>query len=162
MKSEKRTCQPCTACCDGWVQMVIDSVEVYPGSPCPHSTGRGCDNYAHRPKDPCDNFNCGWIIPDSPLPQWMKPDNSKVIVIFNKQRWQGFAVDLAVPVGRRIPPRALNWLKGFSQEHGRPLLYTEQIMEGGQFQKQQEVVAYGPPQFQQQLMQWRREGKKLW
>ena len=90
------------------MQVVIGGVPVYPGSPCPHSTGSGCDDYVNRPKDPCDNFNCGWILDDSPLPEWMKPNKAKVIVIFNKLNWNGLPVDLAVPVGRRIPPRSLD------------------------------------------------------
>jgi hypothetical protein len=91
--------------------MVIDGVQVYPGRPCPHSTAKGCDIYENRPIDPCANFYCGWIVPNSPLPEWMKPNNGKVIVIFNKLQWNGIPVDLAVPVGKRIPPRSLEWLK---------------------------------------------------
>jgi hypothetical protein len=142
--------------------MVIDGTPVYPGHPCPHSTGEGCDDYLNRPVDPCDNFNCGWIIPNSPLPEWMKPNNAKVIVIFRKLLWKGFPVDLAVPVGKRIPPRSLEWLKKFAEEHSRPLIYTEQIVEAGQFQKQQNIMGHGPPAFQQDLIRWQREGKRLW
>jgi hypothetical protein len=47
-------------------------------------------------------------VANSPLPEWMKPNNAKVIVIFNKTRWRCVPVDIAVPIGRRIPPRALN------------------------------------------------------
>lgn len=160
-KTPIRECQPCTACCDGWLQMEIGGVEVFPGSPCPHSTGTGCDDYANRP-DSCVKFNCSWIIPGSPLPDWMKPDRAKVVVIFNKLRWQGVAVDLAVPVGKRIPPRALNWLKQFAEENRRPLIYAEQILENGKFQKQQMLYAHGPPAFQQQVAEWKLQGIKLW
>jgi len=157
-----RKCQPCTGCCDGWVQIVINGVEVSPGRPCPHSTGKGCDDYENRPVDPCDNFNCGWIIPNSPLPEWMKPNNGKVIVFFNKLQWNGVPVDLAVPVGKKIPPRSLEWLKRFSEKNMRLLIYTEQILEDGQFQKQQQIMAYGPSTFQQDMLRWQQEGKKLW
>jgi hypothetical protein len=92
----------------------------------------------------------------------MKPNNAKVIVIFNKLQWKGFPVDLAVPVGKRIPPRSLNWLRGFAEQHGRPLIFTAQTLENGEFQKQQQVSCYGPPAFQQDLLRWQREGKKLW
>jgi hypothetical protein len=142
--------------------MVIGGVSVYPGHPCPHSTGTGCDDYENRPVDPCDNFNCGWIIPNSPLPEWMKPSNGKVIVIFNKLQWNAVPVDLAVPVGRRIPPRSLQWLKKFAEKHMRPLIFTEQIVENGKFQKQQQILGHGPPAFQQDLVRWQREGRKLW
>jgi hypothetical protein len=159
---EKRTCQPCTGCCDGWVQMEIGGVPVYPGHPCPHSTGCGCDDYKNRPVDPCDNFNCGWVVENSPLPEWMKPNNGKVIVIFNKLKWNGLPVDLAVPVGKRIPPRSLNWLKQFAEQHGRPLIFTEQIVEKGKFQQQQQISGHGPPEFQRDLVRWQREGRRLW
>ncbi|TVQ68893.1 MAG: hypothetical protein EA372_12665 [Chromatiaceae bacterium] len=161
-KQTSRICQPCSACCDGWVQMVIRDTPVYPGKPCPHSTGGGCDDYENRPEDPCHHFNCGWILDNSPLPLWMKPDNGKVIVLFNKFTWNGSGVDLAVPVGRRIPPRALNWLKGFSSEHRRPLVYTEQVIVDGVYQKQQELIGYGPPAFQEDMRLFRSQGKRLW
>jgi hypothetical protein len=160
-KSAPRTCQPCTACCDGWLRMEIGGVEVFPGSPCPHSTGSGCDDYANRPES-CVKFNCGWIIPNSPLPEWFKPSNAKVVVIFNKLQWQGVPVDLAVPVGKRIPPRALDWLKQFAEQHRRPLIYAEQIMENGRFQKQQTFFAHGPAAFRDQVAAWQAQGRPLW
>jgi len=161
-KKQKRECQPCTGCCDGWVQMVIGDDPVYPGQPCPHSTGSGCDDYLNRPTDPCDTFFCGWVMKDSPLPEWMKPSNSKTIVLFNKFQWQGVPVDLAVPAGKRIPPRALNWLLKFAKENGRPLVYSEQIIENGIMQKEQLLTAYGPTEFQQQVVAWQESGVKLW
>lgn len=142
--------------------MVIDGVEVRPGHPCPHSTGSGCDDYPRRPAQPCGSFNCGWILPDSPLPEWLKPDQARVIVIFAIMVWQGAAVDLAVPVGRRIPPRALNWLKEFSLNQRRPLVYTEQIVRDGGFDRRQRLAGHGPPRFEQDLLRWQREGRTLW
>ncbi len=56
-----RQCQPCTACCDGWVQITVKGCEAYPGHPCPHSTGEGCDDYENRPVDPCRKFECAWV-----------------------------------------------------------------------------------------------------
>ncbi len=157
-----RQCQPCTACCDGWVQMNIRGADVYPGCPCPHSTGKGCDDYANRPPDPCDNFNCGWIIASSPLPDWMKPCDANVVVLFNKFRWRGLPVDLAVPVGRRIPPRALNWLKQFAERQGRPLVYLEQDAADGKLQREQQTLVYGPPEFQQEVVAKITQGQRLW
>jgi hypothetical protein len=147
-----RDCQPCTGCCDGWLQINIKGTPVYPGKPCPHSTGQGCNDYANRPIDPCVKFICGWRREDSPLPDWMKPNEAKVIVLFGESHWQGLPVDVAVPVGRRIPPRALNWLKQFAETHGRALLYSEQQVDAaGKFTRQQAVHAYGPPEFQQEI-----------
>ncbi len=162
MGKKKRQCQPCTACCDGWVQMVINGVDVYPGKPCPHSTGSGCDDYENRPEDPCHHFMCGWILENSPLPEWMQPENAKVIVLFNKFQWRNLPVDLAVPVGKRIPPRAIEWLKKFSKENGRPFVYTEQIVENGVFQKEQQVYGFGPAEFQKELLEQQKAGVSLW
>ena len=92
----------------------------------------------------------------------MKPTNGKVIVLFNKLVWNGVSVDLAVPVGKQIPPRSLEWLKKFSKENARPLLYSEQLIENSEFQKQQRFMAYGPPAFQEGMMRKMREEGKLW
>ena len=105
---------------------------------------------------------CGWVIDNSPLPDWMKPSNARVIVIFNKLTWNSYPVDLAVPIGKKIPPRALNWLKSFAEKHGRPLMYMEQIEIEGKFQKQQELHAYGPAEFQQYVIKQHQQGKNFW
>jgi hypothetical protein len=88
----------------------------------------------------------------SPLPEWMKPNNAKVIVLFDQSQWRGMPVDVAVPVGRRIPPRALQWLMQFAQTQQRALIYSEQKIENGRFTKQQSAMAYGPPEFQQEMV----------
>lgn len=157
-----RSCQPCTACCDGWLQIRIDGVVVRPGRPCPHSTGKGCDDYEHRPVDPCVKFVCGWRQPESPLPDWMKPNEAKVVVLFDQRRWRGMPVDVAVPVGRRIPPRALKWLMEHAQRYQRALVYSEQIVEDGRFTGQQAFSAFGPPEFQQEMAECAARGERLW
>ena len=97
----------------------------------------------------------------SPLPEWMKPNQAKVIVLFNQRTWRGLPVDIAVPVGRRIPPRALNWLREFARNNNRMLLYSEQIVENGAYTQQQAVSAYGPPEFQQEMAEEARRGEPL-
>jgi hypothetical protein len=92
----------------------------------------------------------------------MKPDKAKVIVIFNRTQWQGLPVDAAVPVGRRIPPRALNWLKDFSARNGRPLLFSEQVKRDGVYQREQLFSAHGPPEFQQHIARLLASGSPLW
>lgn len=97
----------------------------------------------------------------SPLPDWMKPSNSKVIVLFNQSTWRGRPVDVAVPVGKRIPPRALKWLMQFAENNNRMLLHSQQIMENGTYSKQQSVDAYGPPEFQQEMAELASKGEKF-
>jgi hypothetical protein len=70
-------------------------------------------------------------------------------------------VDIAVPVGKRIPPRALQWLQQFAERNHRMLLYSEQIVENGRYTKQQTVSAYGPPEFQQEMAERAARGETL-
>jgi len=84
------------------------------------------------------------------------------MVIFDKLRWQGYPVDLALPVGRRVPPRALKWLQAFAQKHGRPLLYSEQVVGGDGFTGIQNVFGFGPPQFQAWVAHCDATGQKFW
>jgi hypothetical protein len=92
----------------------------------------------------------------------MQPNNAKVIVLFDQTRWRGMSVDVAVPVGRRIPPRALNWLRDYAKANNRALLYSEQIVEDGKFTNQQAFSAFGPPEFQQEMATLAASGKRPW
>jgi hypothetical protein len=98
----------------------------------------------------------------SPLPDWMKPNNAKVIVLFDQTRWRGMPVDVAVPVGRVIPPRSLNWLKQYAQANQRALLYSEQIVDNGKFTNQQAFSAFGPPEFQHEMAALAARGERPW
>jgi hypothetical protein len=91
----------------------------------------------------------------------MKPDNAKVIVLLDQGDWHGLPLDVAVPVGRRIPQRALNYLKQFAESRRRVLLYSEQIVENGGYSMRQAVSAYGPPAFQQEMAERTARGEKL-
>ena len=67
-----RKCGECTTCCGGWVAGNMLGHEVKPGSPCPFVRADGCSVYERRPTNPCKNFVCGWLLPDSPL--WGLPN----------------------------------------------------------------------------------------
>ena len=154
-----RQCQPCTACCDGWVRIRVFDTPVLPGKPCPHSLGPvskhgggGCRIYAERPVDPCINFACGWVRDGSHLPDWMRPSQAGVIVLTAWTDWRTFPVDLALPVGARIPHKSLKWLQDYSKREFRPLIYTEQeIDRRGHFTGEQAVHGFGPPTFRQEM-----------
>jgi len=92
----------------------------------------------------------------------MRPDQAKVMVLPASRRWNGLPVDVAVPVGKRIPPRALNWLKQFAERNGRPLIYLEHVVKDGVYSDKPEVVGYGPPAFQQDVERMIERGEKLW
>jgi hypothetical protein len=155
----ERQCQPCTACCDGWLAINVFDQPVLPGKPCPHSAGPltksgggGCKIYADRPVDPCVNFACGWVKDVSHLPDWMRPSEAKVVVLPHWATWRTFPVDLAMPVGLRVPHKALTWLQAYSKKTFRPLIYTEQEADrNGHFTGKQKVFGFGPPTFQQEM-----------
>lgn len=157
-----RECQPCTACCDGWVQIKVKGCEAYPGKPCPHSTGSGCDDYANRPVNPCQKFECAWVKKGSHLPEELKPSEAGVLVIDNVLQWQGLKVDLAVPVGREIPEKTLLWLMQYAEKTMRPLIYQQQDPEIAEYQKNPLTLAYGPPAFQQWVLAQQSKGVKFW
>lgn len=158
----KRSCQPCTACCDGWVQINVKGYEAYPGHPCPHSTGKGCDDYHNRPVNPCRQFECAWVKAKSPLPEDFKPSECGALVIDNILQWQGLTVDLAVPVGREIPEATLAWLMQFAEQNMRPLMYQMQDPDAKTLEKNPLTLAYGPPAFQQWVLSEQEKGKTLW
>ena len=118
----------------------MNGTPVYPGRPCPHSTGAGCNDYANRPVDPCVHFICGWRMDGSPLPDWMKPNTAKVIVLFDQTRWRGMPVDVAVPVGRTHTATLAELADGIRTgiRPARGLLYSEQVVDQkGQYTNQQ-------------------------
>ncbi len=150
--ANKRSCGDCTACCDGWLKINVDGFDVYPGKPCRYSSGNGCTIYSHRPRDPCQEFVCGWLARTSPLPEWMRPDESQVILLAANFLWQGRPVDVAVAVREGILPKALEWLKNFSTLQKRMLLY----------QVGDEWFAFGPPAFQTEMQALIGKGEVPW
>jgi hypothetical protein len=140
----------------------MDGTQVFPGRPCPHCTGEGCGIYTHRPVDPCVIFNCAWVVEDSELPNWMRPDKSKAIVRLKKIAWRGTPVIYALPVGRTLPRRTLNWLKGFAKRTGRPLLYIQRSAENKNSIQEsinsQVAFGVGPAEFEQQIAARRTDG----
>lgn len=145
-----RECGGCTACCDGWLKITVYGNDVYPGKPCPYSTGHCCRIYEHRPLDPCKNFVCGWLDSQSPFPDDFRPDKLGVIIL--RARWRGLAVYALVPAGRDPDDKLIEWMTDFSNSRGIPFLYE---MRG-------EWYAYGPPAFRQDVAARHARGEKLW
>jgi hypothetical protein len=148
----QRACGSCVACCDGSLRITVEGQAVYPGKPCPHCTGAGCDIYGNRPRDPCQLFICGWLAPSSPLPDWMRPDKAGLVLLPAKLDWRGLKVDVAVPTGPGPKARALRWLKEFSARRQRPLLY----------QLGEDWYVVGPPEFQHEIKAKLDRGETLW
>ena len=85
--NERRSCGACTACCDGWLQIDVRGHQVRPGRPCPFRAEHGCSIYDERPQHPCREFVCGWLAASSPLPEWMRPDRSDMIMLAANFIW---------------------------------------------------------------------------
>lgn len=154
--ADKRHCLPCTACCQGWLSATIFGHSVGAGRPCPHSQPTGCGIYAERPGDPCRSFICSWMVDDSPLPEWMRPDQCGAIVLLSLP-WQGQRVISAIPVGEVIPEPTLAWLKHYAQEHHRPLIFYQRLVADGRFSGLKRF-GFGPPEFRRLVAQLATEG----
>ena len=89
----------------------------------------------------------------SPLPDWMKPNIAKVIVLPSKIE-NGQSVLLATPLGDKIPPLSLDWLIQFVDQHKLPLIYTEQIMEKEIYTKRQNYRYHGPVELKITVTDW--------
>ena len=72
--------------------------------------------FTARPQHPCREFICGWLIASSPLPEWMRPDKSNMIMLAANFIWRGLPVDVVVAAGERPRKKALEWLMKFSSE----------------------------------------------
>jgi len=147
-----RTCGSCTACCDGWLQIEVRGHRIRPGKPCPFSVEHQCSIYSERPQHPCREFICGWLIASSPLPEWMRPDKSDMIMLAANFLWHGLPVDVVVAAGHRPKKKALDWLMKFSSEKKRLLIY----------QVEEDWFAFGPPAFQAEISERIGRGEKPW
>ena len=153
MQSGKaRDCGDCTACCGGALRIEVRGHEVRPGKPCPFRIAHGCSIYDERPQHPCREFVCGWLVASSPLPDWMRPDKSDLILLPANFVWHNLPVDVAVAVGSAPKRKALDWLKRFSIERRRCLMY----------QIDNEWFAFGPPAFQAEIVERIQRGDTAW
>ena len=125
---------------------------VSPGTPCPFSAGNQCSIYSERPQHPCREFVCGWLVDSSPLPDWMRPDKSDMIMLAANFFWRGLPVDVLVPAGDAPRKKALDWMMKFSAEKRRLLIY----------QVNDEWFAFGPPAFQAEICERIARGEKPW
>ena len=157
-----RQCKPCTACCQGWLRIETEVARATLGAPCTHCAKTGCKIYEDRPLDPCQTFVCAWRKPDSPLADWMRPDQCKAIVMFDRLVWRGQPAIVAVAVGARIPLRTVTWLQQYAQLHGQPLLLEEYEQVQGKYTGRKRIAPMGNKEFEQEMMAGFRRGEMLW
>lgn len=103
----ERKCEGCHKCCDGWLWGKAHEHEFWPGRPCHFVGSKGCTIYPDRPHDPCVTFKCLWLK-DSNIPEWMKPDQSNVILVDREKN--GVAYIESYEAGARLDPKVLSWM----------------------------------------------------
>ena len=155
-------CGECTACCEGWLITNTDLIQMYPGCPCDHLKNTVCDIYVDRPENPCRIFNCSWVMAGSTMPEWLKPNNSKAIIVKGAINWQGNYFDLVVPVGRRVPQRTLNWLNENSKQTHVPYIYAEHQVINKQFTGANTIKIHALDPLKGNLQKWLDAGNTLW
>ena len=145
-----RKCGVCVTCCGGWVAGNMLGHEVKPGSPCPFVCETGCSVYERRPTNPCKNFVCGWLLPESPFPEDFRPDKVGVIIV--RIAWRARPAYILVSAGRDPEEPMLEWMRGYSMQTGGPFFYAQ----GG------ERLGFGPMEFQQEMLAKLQRGERLW
>ena len=121
-----------------------------PGVACFFKGDGCCTIYERRPQEPCRNFVCGWLQPESPFPDDFRPDRVGVMVIPIK--WRGIPAYILRSAGRDPDEAMLEWMRAFSLRTQRPFFYEQ----GG------ERYGFGPPEFQGEMSERVARGDRLW
>lgn len=116
---QKRHCNGCTKCCEGWLSSTVHGHEMFPGRKC-HFLEKHCTIYASRPENPCKKYECAWIG-DSNLPSWLRPDISNVIVTLRIE--SGIKYYHVVETGHTIEAEVLNWILHWAIRNNFNLYY---------------------------------------
>ena len=145
-----RQCGECKACCQGWVAGTIEGHAMRPGVPCYFLAEAGCSIYPRRPEKPCRNFVCGWLAPESPFPEQFRPDKLGVIIV--RIKWREQPAYLLVSAGRDPDEKLLEWMREFAVRTMRPFFY----------QQNGEKLAFGPPEFQRDMLARLERGEPMW
>lgn len=131
----KRSCEDCTKCCEGWLPAEINGEMMYPGKPCGSvELGVGCTIYKDRPKEPCKNFECSWKSSDF-VPEEFSPKAMGHII--STQVVEGIPYLALTYAGNDLGVRLLSWFVTFAV--GRQL-NAEWAVDG-------EIYALGSPEF---------------
>ena len=98
-----------------------------PGVACKHCTNAGCAIYEDRPKNPCRNFKCAWLLDSEGLEEELRPDRCGAIT--RHTVWKSQTVLAAVPVGINVPQSTLEKIKDYAEAKGVPLLWSERSQD---------------------------------
>ena len=148
----QRNCQPCTACCEGWLDIENPVANAHLGKACTHCKSQGCSIYEDRPQDPCQSFHCAWRQEGSLLPHHMRPDLAGAIVMTDQIQWQGEDVIVAVATGSRIPALTFHWLCSLAHLTSRQLAAVEFKKDARGFNGEFNLRTVGPEAFRQAMV----------
>jgi hypothetical protein len=115
----KRSCDSCTACCEGWLSGEAHGHTFNPGKPC-FFLNKGCTIYKDRPENPCKTYKCSWLAEDI-FPMWMRPDLSKIII--TKRQLNNINYYDIVETGETIKSYILNWIITWAINTGNNICY---------------------------------------
>jgi hypothetical protein len=121
-----------------------------PGVPCHFLGQQGCSIYQQRPEQPCRNFVCGWLAPESPFPEHFRPDRLGVIII--RTRWREQPAYLLLSAGRDPDDKLLQWMQALAIRTGRPFFYEQRG----------EKLGFGPVEFQRDMLARLEHGEPMW
>ena len=123
---------------------------MYPGQHCHFLAAGKCTIYDERPHSPCRNFVCGWLGEPESFPDEFRPDRIGVIVI--RIRWRDAPAYILLSAGREPDEKLLAWMREYSMRTHRPFFYEQ----AG------EKLGFGPPEFQQDMLQRLARGEPMW
>ena len=113
-----RKCGPCNQCCTGTLQGDIYGHAMDKGRACHFLGGEGCTIYEKRPTL-CKQYECLWLQDDATnIPEWMRPDISKVII--THRNWGNNNENSYLSVaesGQKIDSVILNWVYMHVSKH---------------------------------------------
>ena len=94
-----------------------------PGSPCLFlQVGKGCGVYTDRPKDPCKDFRCHYLV-DKSVPEEMKPNRSNVILTVEEAA-PGLEYIKATEAGDKLQSEYLVWIISLYVNHNVNVMFT--------------------------------------
>lgn len=119
---EKRKCDGCTRCCEGWLHATIETYPMYPGRKCQFHRKGGCSIYDRRPADPCRGYTCAWLTEEM-IPEWMKPSESNVIMTWHLAKDINQMYLEVVECGTPLSAEVLNWIVHFHLRNNANVVY---------------------------------------
>ncbi len=118
----KKSCDGCTKCCEGYLSATIHGNKMFPGTPCVFvEQGIGCKEYETRPYNPCVVFQCEWRR-NPYFDEWLAP--IKTDVIFVRQVNNGFEYIQIAEAGKPASQEVIAWAKEYAEKHKMNVEWT--------------------------------------